>query len=279
MQFKFDKSLILPWSDKLSEEEPYEYPFLASYGVKSKSLSYIATLHSTQEGSETFELVSKTIKEERIELVIVEGIPNASSFSPISISNWATQQGEDGKYKGFETAFTIKTCLSSDIPFIGGEPKEEYIYNELLKKDFTTEDYLFYTFTQQVFQAKEANSLEEFIIEDYFKEYIYEKKTILSLENTYNFEEFQKWFKLNNFGNFSSSRLKPETCAPYESGKLLTQRVSSAMCILRDQFTITVIEKALIKFDNVMIVYGGSHWSTQKVVLSQALGNPKFNKL
>ncbi len=279
MQFSLDKSLVLPWSDKLSNEEPYEYPYLAAYKEKGKSLHYIAALHSTDENSKTFKLIRKTINEEQIELVIVEGISNSLGFSPEPVKKWASLQGNNGKYDGFETAFTLKTCVATDIAFIGGEPEKEYIHSELLKQGFITEDYLFYSYTQQIFQAKEASSLESLVIEDYFKEYIQEKIKNINLNNVYTFDQFHKWFQKNNFEVFSTSQIAPETCAPYQSGKLLTQRVSSAICILRDQFTITVIEKALMKFDNVMIVYGGSHWSTQKVVLSQALGNAKFSKL
>lgn len=245
----------------------------------NKSLSYIATLHSTEEESETFKLISKTILDAQVELIIVEGISNSLSFSPKSVQDWASLQGKNGNYEGFETAFTIKTCISSNIPFIGGEPSEEYIYTQLLKQSFKTEDYLFYSFTQQIFQAKEANALDSLNIEDYFKEYITEKTKNLNLKKTYNFTEFNKWFQKNNFDIFSISSLYPETCAPYESGKLLTQRVSSAICILRDMYTVGVIEKALIQFNNVMIVYGGSHWSTQKMVLAQAIGLPKFEKI
>jgi len=279
MPLNFNKSLVLPWSNELSQKEPYEYPFLATYNNENKFLHYVAALHSIDEESETFKLIEQTIKKNSIDFIIVEGIPNSRGESPLSFIDWAKKQGENGKYQGFETAFTIKTSASLNISFIGGEPKEIYIYNELLNHEFKTEDYIFYTFTQQIFQAKEAKILDTLSIEKEFKDHIDSKVSLLDLDVNYSLSDFHEWFELNNLKEFSIGGLIPETCAPYVSGNLLTQRVSSAICILRDQYTISVIEEAFKENNNVMIVYGGSHWSTQKQSIENTLGIPEFKKL
>lgn len=278
MQLNFNKTLVLPWSDELSKKEPYEYPFLADYKIKNKKLVYVAALHSTHEGSETFDIIERILRANSIDMVIVEGISNSSGFSPESIIKWASEQGKDGKYPGFETAYTIKVSKSLNIPFIGGEPNEKFIFDELLNKGFVEEDYLFYTFTQQIFQAKEAGIFNSLTIQNEFKDHIKHNISKLSLNKQYSFEDYLQWYQLNNFEAFNTDNLIPETCAPYETGKLMTQRISSEICILRDQFTVTVIEEALNKNDNVMIVYGGSHWSTQHKSLEEALGKPSFHK-
>lgn len=278
MSLYFNQSLVLPWSDELSQKEPYEYPFLSSYMRKNKTLHYIATLHSTEEGSETFKLIEETIKKNSIDMVIVEGIPNSRGISPDLFKNWANNQGKEGRYDGFETAFTIKTSAALNIPFIGGEPEETFIYDELLRRNFKTEDFLFYTFTQQLFQAKEAKTLDVLSLEDKFNDFIEQKTSQLNLDENYILDDYYDWYLSNNLTPFSVDDIIPETCAPYISGKLLTQKVSSTICILRDQFTISVIENALNSNDNVLIVYGGSHWSTQSESLENTLGAPKFSK-
>lgn len=279
MSLNFNKSLVLPWTDELSQKEPYEYPFLSSYVSKNKSLHYIATLHSTEEDSETFKLIEEVIKKNSIDMVIVEGIPNSRGISPVVFKNWANGQGKEGKYDGFETAFTIKISSVFNIPFIGGEPEETFIYEELLSKEFKTDDFLFYTFTQQVFQAKEAKTLDMASLGNMFNDFIKRKTSQLNLNESYTLDDFYNWHLSNNLAPFNIDEIIPETCAPYASGELLTQRVSSAICILRDQFTISVIEKALNSNDNIMIVYGGSHWSTQRESLEKTLGIPRFSKL
>lgn len=276
MKLEFDKTLVLPWSNELSKEEPYEYPFLSTYKKGEKILYYVAALHSPNEDSETFQLISSLLETKKIDLVIVEGISNSLGNSPKGLINWANRQGENGSYDGFETAYTIKKTSSLRIPFTGGEPNESYLYDELLGQGFKCSDYLFYNFTQQVFQAQEANTLDTSKVNEFFEEFISKKVTDLNISKTFHFNEYKKWYQQNNNTEFSAQNISPEVCAPYKDGELLTQRISSAMCILRDQFTVSVIETSLNKYKNVMIVYGGSHWSTQKQALSMTLDNPIF---
>ncbi|MDD0854319.1 hypothetical protein HBN50_14500 [Halobacteriovorax sp. GB3] len=279
MSLNFNKSLVLPWSDELSQKEPYEYPFLSSYVRKNKTLHYIATLHSTEEGSETFKLIEETIKKNSINIVIVEGIPNSRGISPDSFKNWANNQGKEGRYDGFETAFTIKTSVALNISFIGGEPEEIFIYDKLVSQNFKIEDYLFYTFIQQLFQAKEAKTLDTLSLESKFNNFIKQKISQLNINKNFTLNDFYDWYLSNNLASFNIDDIIPETCAPYSSGRLLTQKVSSAICILRDQFIVSVIEKSLNSYNNVLVVYGGSHWSTQRESLENTLGVPKFSQL
>jgi len=273
-----DKSLVLPWSDNLISEEPYEYPFLIKYQSEFKTLLYIAALHTSEEDSETFNLIESILNEDHIDLVIVEGISNDLGETPANIQKWACSQGQNKKYVGFETAFTIKQASSKNIPFIGGEPSELKIIESLKESGFNIFDYIYYTFTQQLFQMKEGGFLGNEPIDKLFNNHLQEKLKYLTENRVPSFNNYIDWYKKHNLADFSVDNLLPEVCAPYVKGELLTQRISSAICIFRDQFTVEVIEKSLSRYNNVLIVYGGSHWSTQKDVLLNYLGNPTFSK-
>lgn len=66
--------------------------------------------------------------------------------------------------------------------------------------------------------------------------------------------------------------------APDKNGALFMQRVSSLVCMTRDQFILTKIEAALNTHDSVLVIFGGSHWYTQKAALQNSLGSPSFSK-
>lgn len=104
---KIDPSLVIPWSEQLSKEEPYEYPFKAIYKYGSKRLIYIASLHESNSSSPTFKMVEDTFKQNKIDLVIVEGLGEALGISPSNMVKWASTQGAHGFYTGFETAYSI----------------------------------------------------------------------------------------------------------------------------------------------------------------------------
>lgn len=199
----------------------------------------------------------------------MEGIPFSLGNSPLNIVSWATNQGVNGHYDGFETAYSIKRASERGINFCGGEPESSFLMEKILESGYTQEDYYFYCLTQQVFQAIEG---EYFIsLAKSFDNFL-EQMNIQDLEQ----EDYLLWFEKYFGKSFSPEIITPDVCAPYATGDLITQKISSQQCIIRDQFILSVIEKELLINDRVLVVYGGSHWSTQKLVLESALSKPSF---
>ena len=77
---------------------------------------------------------------------------------------------------------------------------------------------------------------------------------------------------------FDPAKIRPVDVAPYENGKQFSQRVSSEVCKIRDQYILTVIDRALNEHSSLLVICGGSHWSTQKKALEGAIGSPSFKK-
>ena len=90
--------------------------------------------------------------------------------------------------------------------------------------------------------------------------------------------EFKEWYLLKNKQEFVLSEINEESPAPFYDGKLYTQKVASAVLLARDQFIVTKIADSLKKNKTVLVVYGGSHWSTQSEALENLYGKPTFFK-
>lgn len=273
---KLDPSLVAPWSDHLSKEEPYEYPFKARYGRDGKKLTYIASLHANTVGSATFKMIEDTFEQQKIQFVILEGFGHSLGVSPKDRVDWASKQGANGTFDGFETAFSILKANKWRVPFRGGEPSEAFVHSQILRTGFATEDLVFYQFLQQVFQFRESHPASEIDAKDLFEKFINRKSAALGLKAVSTLANFNSWYSSKMGESFFPKMFPPEDLAPYEDGKRFTQRVSSIVCRIRDQFVLAKIDEALADYDSVLVIYGGSHWSTQKKALERALGAPAF---
>lgn len=275
---KIDPLLVMPWSEHLSKEEPYEYPFKALYAHEGKKLIYIASLHANTSSSPTFRMIEDTFKNDKIDFVILEGFGSSLGISPKDRIEWASQQGAGGAYDGFETAFSIVQANAKRIPFTGGEPDESFVHSQILRAGYTTEDLLFYKFMQQVFQFQESHPSTKVDSLGLFEKFIKIKNAALRLEKPPTFIDFKIWY-LSKMGQaFDPAKIRPEDVAPYENGKQFSQRVSSEVCKIRDQYILTVIDRALNEHSSLLVICGGSHWSTQKKALEGAIGSPSFKK-
>ncbi len=274
-----DGSLLMPWSNILSSQDPHEYPFKAIYNIVEKKLIYIASMHSkSRSESATFEMIENSMKQDRPDLIILEGFGSHKGISPADMSNWASQQGEDGVFAGFETAFSIVTANENSIVFVGGEPSEQHIQSEIIRAGYKIEDLIYYQFIQQLFQMSDPESSISLNIESYFAKFIKRINASYSFKFESDFSSFMKWHFSKMAKDFNSLNIQPEDIAPYFDGSLFTQKISAESCRIRDQFILKQIESALNKHDCVMVIYGGSHWSMQKNALSSSLGPPIFEK-
>lgn len=271
-----DSSLVLPWSLDLIQDEPFEYPFRVDYKFDLSRLIYIAALHSCEPDSSTFKVIKASVENEKIDLMLLEGFGDSIGISPEFMKSWAVKQEQEKTYEGFETAYSISLAVQKHIPFIGCEPDDSVMLTEILNNDCSSEDLLFYYFVQQSFQMNEAQSKID--NQELFQKLVKLKCSAFKLETEPTYKEFLDWYLKRNGEHFSPLKIDEEVPAPYENGKLFTQKISSLVCRIRDQYILMKIQDSLNKHSTVLVVCGGSHWSTQKVALEKALGKPSFSK-
>ncbi len=275
---KLNPALVNAWSEKLSKEEPFEYPFKAIYIHKNKKLIYIASLHTSAVSSPTFKMIEDTFKKNKFDFVILEGINYSLGKSPKKLIDWANKQDLDGKYIGFETAYSIVQANNNGIPFIGGEADETFVHSQVIQAGYNTKDFLFYQFLQQVFQAQESGA-EKVNSTDLFNRFIELKRKKLNPKEIVTYDSFKTWYLDKMKTAFKpKKKIAPEMLAPYENENIFTQQVSAAINKVRDQFVLNTLNAILKDYNSILVIQGGSHWSTQKQALENALGKPSFEK-
>lgn len=276
---QLNPELVRSWSLELMQEEPLEYPFQATYQIEGKTLRYLAALHSCDPHSDTFTMIRNVLENQDVNFVLVEGIPYSAGVSPGPKIDWAIKQYKSGIYDGFETAFSISLAAQRNIPFVGGEPDDSFILSRIVDKGYSAEDLIFYYFLQQILQSQESKVQMTKSLADSFDHFLQSKNKFFNLKNLPKYSDFEKWCLEKNGEVFNPSQITAEMLAPFGDGKLYAQQISSAVCKVRDQFVVTKIGEALSRYDSVLVIYGGSHWSTQKRVFEKSLGSPQFCNL
>lgn len=269
----FNSSLIKEWSSDLITEEPYNYPFRSDYQKLDKKLFFIATLHTTDLQSETFSLIKKTIDENSIDFIFVEGILNSNGISPNSVTEWAVKAINSKTNSVFETAYAISLAAQNNIPYAGLEPDEDFILKILENKGFLQEDYVYYVFLQQIFQLRESGADEIDLSTEFNK---IKHRKYLKLNITLN--SFFGWYNEINKRHFDYKLITDDELAPYGNGLLKTQIISSKICKARDSYSLNLLEEAFINNNSIVICLGGSHWSMLKIAIQNQFGEPTFLK-
>jgi hypothetical protein len=274
--FIADPSKVRPWSIKLSQEEPAKYPYLAHYQFGSKNLFYIAAHHSNSTKSPTFKMIDKILTNYSVQAVLLEGFFHSYGINPKRMIDYAMKDGKDGYFRGGEPIFSIQRSVAGKVNFTGGEPDEKVIMKAVLDKRYTLEDLFGFYFVRQVPEFKEDPSLDHKNPEALYKRFESGMAHTLSIseENIPSFAEFKRWYQKGNKVRFSFTKIDSEVPAPLGDGKLLTQRVSAVVDEIRNAYIVSVIAELLNKFDNILVVYGGSHLASQQLAIEEMLGTP-----
>ena len=236
---------------------PSVFKFSPSTGrFAEKKLWFIQTIHRNDQKDDRHDALKATIKTYieiiKPDLVIIEHIPTNQGFLPVHVLPETTNKVIDD-----EDEYAYFVANKHNIPCIGGEPSPYSLIEKLLQLNVPVETvfvrhFLISNMTQKCKSA-------EFPIRQYNPTHqaIYKNKTMLFL--------FEK--KIDT----KIDRNKPITpffLAHFPSA--YNQAVYH-----RDCHTAPVILDALKKYNNVFIVYGGSHLATQWEVLVENLGEPE----
>lgn len=268
--------LIRPWSTDLSKVEPLPYPFKVGYRKSGKSLTFIASNHENYSESQTLKLIEKEILEQQYDLLFLEGFPSNDGISPNSLIDWAKQDGKNGFFVGGETSFAIQLAISRGIQFQGGEILDSSLKKELLKTGWTEQDLLYFYFVRQIPQFVRAQTLKPHNLKSVFDVFSYRERHKLEISSglPLSFEGFYNWYKGKNKRDFKYTEIDNEITAPLADGTYFTQKLSAQIGMIRDQHISQVIAEKLRKYNKILVIYGGSHWSTQRLVFEDWFGKP-----
>lgn len=282
-----DRSGVLPYSLALERRvQPWcpdpcnvLVPFVATYRKGSEVLVFVATRHAFNEHDPTMRAVSWGFAVAKAAVVIVEGFPTAMGEDPPPLVQEAYRHGtaEADAYAKGEGMHAASLALNSSVPFIGGEPTRAQQIEVLGLKGYTPGDMCFAYLVGSLSQGLRSGDL-------------------VNASDPKLPTQFARWAK----GFSDQYRLQPLSLGEFadryrsmfgvdyrEDSKVversepgtntLVGRLNQTDMIVRDEHILETIEQQLGARQRVLIVYGGSHWTTLSQALEKRLGKPRID--
>ena len=255
--------------------------FVASYRNGRERLVFVGVRHTFDPNAPTMRAVVDGFSRFRPAVAIVEGFPTALGENPPELVAQANRYGAadaDGFARG-EGMLAASIALALRIPFLGGEPTRAEEIQVLKNKGFTDEDLAFSALLGWYSGALRSGEIPDMTTASLMK--IYPKlaeyiKAPLE-DNGWNLDaptvaEFnQRYRDLYGVDLASDDHfvLRIDVGDSTRHG----QQAQVDM-MTRDRHLLGLIEQQLAARKAVLVVYGGSHWSTLSAALEQRLGKP-----
>lgn len=270
-------NLVRDWSDELNAELPL-VPFSAVYSRDQKKLVYLGVAHGNLLNSSSMQSIKNAFAQTKFDFVLLEGFPASKGLSPQSMTNLASRDGINGFYQQGETGLAIQLAVQQKAQFVGAEPDETQVKEAILKTGYSAEDLLFFYLVRQIpeFRRQKKLSSQNKIL---FAEFLKTWSRILNVSPEPSFDKFLGWYKEKNGHEFKTEEIGTEIPAPYKDGRLFTQRISSIVDRIRNEFIVNQIENSVQTNNNVLVIFGSSHWVTQKLALEDFMGSPQIISL
>jgi len=279
-KFEPDLSLISPYSYELEASEPFtDQPFISIFRKDGRQLTYVAAHHDNNVNSPTYRLINEAMYHQKPKMVILEGFETSLGLSPRDLLQNFKETSTEAFFEWGEPAYAAIQADKVGILFVGGEPDDIYVLEEIKKVGYTTNDLLGFYFVRQIPQFRRGKSLESKSAQKIFEEYLRSARHSLQLPSDHRFSylEFVKWYKENNKKKFTLKSFHDfdgEEVAPLEHGKFATQKISHAVGMVRDKYVVSLVAELVNKYNNVMIVFGRSHLPVQRKALEAMFGAP-----
>lgn len=172
--------------------------------------------------------------------------------------------------------YAASLALSRGISFVGGEPTQDEQTEVLKAKGFTDADIAFSSLLGWFSQALRSGDIPNTSAESLVQ--VYPKLAQNVMDHIHleapSLDEFRQRYK-DMFGVDivvdDKFQLKIDVGDSTRHGEQ-----SRVVMMTRDRHLLGLIEQQLTEKHSVLVIYGGSHWSTLSAALEQRLGRPKI---
>jgi hypothetical protein len=280
-----EKDEIPPWTLALEQRlQPWcpagcveEVPFTVTYSKGGSSLVFVGVHHVFTPQNPTIRAVDSGFAKVSPAIVIVEGFPTTMGENPPPLVKEAQTRGtpEADDFARGEAMYAASLALTRGIPFLGGEPTRAEQVQALERRGYAPKDiafaYLVGGLSQSLRSGDIAGPNDPKLI-DAFARWAHVFK------DQYKFEPM-------SFGDFAvryrsmfgvevthDAALAGRSEAGTESPVALLNQTDR---LTRDEHLLATIEKELALKKRVLVVYGGSHWTTLSQALQKKHGKPE----
>jgi hypothetical protein len=257
-------------------------PFVASYRNGTERLVFVGARHAFHPNDPTMRAVAVGFAKIQPRVVIVEGFPTAMGENPPALVAEAHRYGapDADEFARAESMYAASIALVRGIPFLGGEPTREEENQVLKTKGFTNADIAFSALLGGVSQALRSGEISDTSPGSLAKIY---PRLAQGLKEPMDhggwnldapsLDEFRQRYR-----DMYGVDLVGDDKFPLRIDVGDTTRhgqQSSVDMMTRDRHLLGLIEQQLAERHSVLVVYGGSHWSTLSAALEERLGKPK----
>ncbi len=268
---------------KFEREAGIENRFLASFKTPKKELCYVGVSHENSLEGDTFHLVKTTFDAFEPEILILEGFSYTYGRNPWFILDRIKEMTESTPHwPGGEPNFAAFLAQRKGIPFVGAEPTDKEICEQLMAKGYLNTDVAFFYFLRQTgeyYRSKELLSEEQLPV--LFKRDMGVYQFHFFLQKVPSYEDYQSWLRQHCHRNIcfkNIDQLSGELTAPKLDGKLFTHQISNEINAIRDAYILKVELNIAREFSKIMIVYGGAHYYSQEEILKRYFGEPTYRR-
>jgi hypothetical protein len=271
-----DVAQIRPYTHQLELQSPTPFPFVARYSQGQKELYFLATNHEHYIHSATFQLLDDVLKKSKVQVMVLQGIESSLGDNPASMIQNAVNVGQGEFFLDGERQYAIDRAVKGKMKFVGGEPDEQHLSNELIKKGYALTDLLSFYFVRQITEYQRNGLIDDVPVETLYQRFMVaqSKKNKIPESSLLTYEKFLSWYEQGNQQKFLIKNINSETAAPESEGQLLTQKIAAIIGRERDLHIVNVIAEMLNRYDKVFVIYGGSHFLTQQLALEKMMGVP-----
>ncbi len=271
-----DSRAVLLFEDARKDESTAKSPALYRFQKGDRTLLYLASSHSTDPNSDTFQLVRYVFKSEKPDVAIAEGFETRLGFNPKGVFERASRGETEDFYPDGEPSFIMEQAKANGTPVIGGEPSDQDVYKALVSKGYSANDMIGFYFVRRIPQIRRSGEVKDMAsLERSFTNYSKAKARDVGIQNfKFSFEEFKDWYSTKQGKELGINAGEKGETAPID-GHYFTQQLSRIITTIRDEHILTTISDMLNKYPKVFIAYGSSHYRIEHRALKAALGEPK----
>jgi hypothetical protein len=276
----FNPELVRPWSKELSASEPFPYPYLATFKRNGFVLTYVAANHENQESSPTMALIRRALEKSSAQAVMIEGFPfDAPRSDRESFLRYAERTRRGGVLEGGEDAYAAILAHSKGLPFYGGEANDSQILKGVLAHGYSARDLVGFDVLKMIPVWTRNGKLKSEPLEKLAKDNLryFCRNYRLPSSRCPDYHSFEIWYRTKNGKAFGKDFDDAEV-APFADGGYFTQRISAAVSAVRNRVIVQHIGALLLKHEEILVVYGGSHLAMQTKAFEEALGTPVYSR-
>jgi hypothetical protein len=261
-----------------------DVPFVAKYQKGAECLVFVGARHAFNPNSPTMRAVTAGFAKIQPKVVIVEGFPTAMGQNPPPLVAGAHRYGapDADEYARGEAMYAASIALMQGVPFVGGEPTREEQTQVLKAKGFTDADIAFSALLGEFSQALRSGDIRDTSAGSLAKIYpqLAQNVRLPTDHGGWNLDapsldEFRQRYRDMYGVDIVGDAKFPLRIDVGDTTRHGQQAKVDMMT--RDRHLLGLIEEQLTDRHSVLVVYGGSHWSTLSAALEERLGKPEVS--